>query len=127
MDYENTFLNQSQQTALQQALVNSKLLSCLSVKSEDVPSLEQQAYGVIAVMLYRFNLQKIKWSSFLKTAINLATNTCQWLTTELTRCQQEYKAQTNDAVIVEQSAFFNGVFSEELTYINALLGTDTQT
>jgi len=127
MDYQNNFLSQSQHAALQQALINTKLLSCPSVNSEDVPSLEQQAYGAIAVMLYRFNLQKIKWSSFLKTAINSATNTCQWLTTELVRCQQEYKAQPNDAVIVEQGAFFNGIFSEELAYINALLGTDTQT
>ncbi|MET6759526.1 hypothetical protein [Pseudoalteromonas sp. TAE79] len=124
MDYENNFLSQSQQAALQQSLINTKLLSRLSVNSEDVPSLEQQAYGAIAVMLYRFNLQKIKWSSFLKTAINTASNACQWLASELTRCQQEYKAQPNDAVIIEQNAFLNGIFSEELAYIDALLGTE---
>ncbi|MEL0655439.1 hypothetical protein V6257_10395 [Pseudoalteromonas issachenkonii] len=127
MDYENNFLSQSQQAALQQSLINTKLLSRLSVNSEDVPSLEQQAYGAIAVMLYRFNLQKMKWSSFLKTAINTANNTCQWLATELTRCQQEYKAQPNDAVIIEQNAFLNGIFSEELAYIDALLGTELLT
>ncbi|MBH0029445.1 MULTISPECIES: hypothetical protein [unclassified Pseudoalteromonas] len=127
MDYENNFLSQSQQAALQQSLINTKLLSRLSVNSEDVPSLEQQAYGAIAVMLYRFNLQKIKWSSFLKTAINIASNACQWLASELTRCQQEYKAQPNDAVIIEQNAFLNGIFSEELAYIDALLGTELLT
>lgn len=127
MDYENNFLSQSQQAALQQSLINTKLLSRLSVNSEDVPSLEQQAYGAIAVMLYRFNLQKIKWSSFLKTAINTASNACQWLASELTRCQQEYKAQPNDAVIIEQNAFLNGIFSEELAYIDALLGTELLT
>lgn len=127
MDYENNFLSQSQQAALQQSLINTKLLSRLSVNSEDVPSLEQQAYGAIAVMLYRFNLQKIKWSSFLKTAINTASNACQWLASELTRCQQEYKTQPNDAVIIEQNAFLNGIFSEELAYIDALLGTELLT
>ncbi|MBB1376669.1 hypothetical protein [Pseudoalteromonas sp. SR43-2] len=127
MDYENNFLSQSQQAALQQSLINTKLLSRLSVNSEDVPSLEQQAYGAIAVMLYRFNLQKIKWSSFLKTAINTASNACQWLASELTRCQQEYKTQPNDAVIIEQNAFLNGIFSEELVYIDALLGTELLT
>ena len=124
MDYENNFLCQSQQAALQQALINTKLLSRLSINSEDVPSLEQQAYGAIAVMLYRFNLQKVKWSSFLKTATNIVNNTCQWLAAELARCQQEYKAQPNDAVIIEQNAFFNGIFSEELAYIGALLGNE---
>lgn len=124
MDYENYFLSQSQQAALQQALINTKLLSRLSINSEDVPSLEQQAYGAIAVMLYRFNLQKIKWSSFLKTAINTASNACQWLSIELARCQQEYKAQPNDAVIIEQNALLNGIFSEELAYIGALLGNE---
>ncbi|WP_282115208.1 hypothetical protein [Pseudoalteromonas arctica] len=124
MDYEDNFLCQSQQAALQQALINTKLLSRLSINSEDVPSLEQQAYGAIAVMLYRFNLQKIKWSSFLKTAINTASNACQWLSIELARCQQEYKAQPNDAVIIEQNALLNGIFSEELAYIGALLGTE---
>ncbi|MDN3381749.1 hypothetical protein QL995_03515 [Pseudoalteromonas sp. APC 3358] len=126
MDYENNFLCQSQQAALQQALINTKLLSRLSINSEDVPSLEQQAYGAIAVMLYRLNLQKIKWSSFLKTAINTASNACQWLSIELARCQQEYKAQPNDAVIIEQNALLNGIFSEELAYIGALLGTEAQ-
>jgi len=127
MDHENTFLSQPQQTALQQALVSTRFLGSLSINSENSPSLEQQAYGDIAVVLYRFNLQKIKWPSFLKKAISSATNTCQWLTTELIRCQQEYKGQPNDAVIIEQCAFFNGIFSEELAYINALLGTDPQT
>ncbi|MEM5514981.1 hypothetical protein WNY79_19025 [Pseudoalteromonas sp. AS84] len=124
MDYENNFLCQSQQAALQQALINTKLLSRLSINSEDVPSLEQQAYGAIAVMLYRFNLQKVKWSSFLKTAINTASNACQWLSIELARCQQEYKAQPNDAVIIDQNALLNGIFSEELAYIGALLGNE---
>ncbi|MEL0639939.1 hypothetical protein V6260_04875 [Pseudoalteromonas aliena] len=126
MDYQNNFLSRSQQAALQHAMINTKLLNGTS-NTNNIPTSEQQAYGDIAVVLYRFNLQKIKWPSFLKKAINSATNTCQWLTTELTRCQQEYKAQPNDAIIIEQSAFFNGIFSEELTYINALLGTDTQT
>lgn len=127
MNYENNFLSQSQQAALQQSLINTKLLSHLSVNSEDVPSLEQQAYGAIAVMLYRFNLQKIKWSSFLKTAISTAGKACQWLASELTRCQQEYKAQPNDTIIIEQNAFLNGIFSEELAYIDALLGTELLT
>ena len=109
MDYQNNFLSQSQHAALQQALINTKLLSCLSVNSGNVPSLEQQAYGAIAVMLYRFNLQKIKWSSFVKTAINTASNACQWLASELTRCQQEYKAQPNNTIIIEQNAFLNGI------------------
>ncbi|GAB0110160.1 hypothetical protein [Pseudoalteromonas distincta] len=126
MDYENNFLSQSQQAALQQAMVNTKLLNSTSINTNNMPTPEQQAYGVIAVALYRFNLQKIKWSLFLKTAIKLATNVCQWLATELTRCQQEYKAQPNDAVIIEQNAFLNGVFSEELAYVGALLGTEAQ-
>ena len=92
-----------------------------------MPTPEQQAYGVIAVALYRFNLQKIKWPLFLKTAINTASNACQWLSIELARCQQEYKAQPNDAVIIEQNAFLNGIFSEELAYIDALLGTELLT
>tara|TARA_R110000751_G_scaffold287739_1_gene392584 strand:+ start:475 stop:858 length:384 start_codon:yes stop_codon:yes gene_type:complete len=124
MDYENNFLSQSQQAALQQAMVNTKLLNSTSINTNNMPTPEQQAYGVIAVALNRFNLQKIKWSLFLKTAIKLATNVCQWLATELTRCQQEYKAQPNDAVIIEQNAFLNGVFSEELAYIGALLGNE---
>lgn len=118
------FLSKPQQVALQQALINSKLLNSDNVKSDNPPSLEQQAYGRIAVMLYRFNLQKIKWPSFLKAAINTASNECSWLTRELARCQQSYKAQPNDAVIIEQSAFFCGIFSEELAWINALLGND---
>ena len=126
MDYENYFLSQSQQAALQQAMVNTKLLNSTSINSDNMPTSEQQAYSVIAVALYRFNLQKIKWSSFLKTAINTVNNACQWLATELARCQQEYKAQPNDAVIIEQNAFFNGIFSEELAYIGALLGTEAQ-
>ncbi|WP_213610806.1 hypothetical protein [Pseudoalteromonas sp.] len=121
-----SFLSQSQQVALQQALINSKLLNSDVVTSDNPPSLEQQAYGCIAVMLYRFNLQKIKWPSFLKAAINTASNECSWLTRELIRCQQSYKAQPNDAVIIEQSAFFSGIFSEELAYIDTLLGTDAQ-
>ncbi|MBG9994380.1 hypothetical protein I6F50_04830 [Pseudoalteromonas sp. NZS127_1] len=126
MDYENNFLSQSQQAALQQAMVNTKLLNSTSINTNNMPTPEQQAYGVIAVALYRFNLQKIKWSLFLKTAINTASNACQWLSTELTRCQQEYKAQPNDAVIIEQNALLNGIFSEELAYIGALLGTEAQ-
>ena len=126
MDYENNFLSQSQQAALQQAMVNTKLLNSTSINTNNMPTPEQQAYGVIAVALYRFNLQKIKWSLFLKTAINTASNACQWLSIELTRCQQEYKAQPNDAVIIEQNALLNGIFSEELAYIGALLGTEAQ-
>lgn len=126
MDYENNFLSQSQQTALQQAMVNTKLLNSTSINTNNMSTPEQQAYGVIAVVLYRLNLQKIKWSLFLKTAIKLATNVCQWLATELTRCQQEYKAQPNDAVIIEQNALLNGIFSEELAYIGTLLGTEAQ-
>ncbi|WP_064662433.1 hypothetical protein [Pseudoalteromonas sp. MQS005] len=121
-----SFLSQSQQVALQQALFNSKLLKNDAVTSGNPPSLEHKAYSDIAVMLYRFNLQKIKWSSFLKAAINTASNECPWLTRELARCQQSYKAQPNDAVIIEQSAFFSGIFSEELAYIDALLGTDAK-
>jgi len=127
MDYEDYFLSQSQQAALQQAMVNTKLLNSISINSDNMPTPEQQSYSVIAVALYRFNLQKIKWSSFLKTAINTASNACQWLATELARCQKEYKAQPNDEVIIEQNAFFNGIFSEELAYIDALLGTEAQT
>ncbi|GAA71191.1 hypothetical protein [Pseudoalteromonas sp. BSi20439] len=119
-----TFLSQSQQVALQQALINSKLLNNDAATSGNPPLLEQQAYSHIAVTLYRFNLHKIKWSFFLKTAITTANNVCQWLTSELARCQQSYKAQPDEAVIVEQSAFFSGVFSEELAYIDSLLGAE---
>lgn len=121
-----TFLSKPQQVALQQALFKSKLLNSANLKSDNPPSFEQQAYSDIAVMLYRFNLQKIKWPSFLKAAIKTASNECSWLTRELIRCQQSYKAQSYDAVIIEQSAFFSGVFSEELAYIQGLLGTDAQ-
>lgn len=121
-----TFLSKPQQVALQQALFNSKLLNNDAVTGGNQPSQEQQAYGRIAVMLYRFNLQKIKWPSFLKTAINTASNECSWLTRELIRCQQSYKDQPNDALIIEQNAFFSGIFSEELAYIDALLGTEAQ-
>ena len=125
MHYENNFLSQSEQIALQQALVNTKFLHNTSINSDNVPSPEQHAYSTIAVLLYRFNLQKIKWSSFLKTATNTATNTCQWLADELVRCQQEYKKQSNEAVIIEQNALLNGIFSEELAYIDALLETES--
>ncbi|MBH0057236.1 hypothetical protein I6F65_09695 [Pseudoalteromonas sp. SWXJZ94C] len=125
MHYENNFLSQSEQIALQQALVNTKFLHYTSINSDNVPSPEQHAYSTIAVLLYRFNLQKIKWSSFLKTATNTATNTCQWLADELVRCQQEYKKQSNEAVIIEQNALLNGIFSEELAYIDALLETES--
>ncbi|WP_166111722.1 hypothetical protein [Pseudoalteromonas sp. Z9A5] len=125
MHYENNFLSQSEQIALQQALVNTKSLHNTSINSDNVPSPEQHAYSTIAVLLYRFNLQKIKWSSFLKTATNTATNTCQWLADELVRCQQEYKKQSNEAVIIEQNALLNGIFSEELAYIDALLETES--
>lgn len=121
-----TFLSKPQQVALQQALFSSKLLNSEIVTSDNPPSQKQQAYGRIAVMLYRFNLQKIKWPSFLKTAINTASNECSWLTREIIRCQQSYKAQPNDALIIEQNAFFSGIFSEELAYIDALLGTEAQ-
>ncbi len=121
-----TFLSKPQQVALQQALFSSKLLNSEIVTSGNPPSQKQQAYGRIAVMLYRFNLQKIKWPSFLKTAINTASNECSWLTREIIRCQQSYKAQPNDALIIEQNAFFCGIFSEELAYIDALLGTEAQ-
>lgn len=121
-----TFLSKPQQVALQQALFSSKLLNSKIVTSDNPPSQKQQAYGRIAVMLYRFNLQKIKWPSFLKTAINTASNECSWLTREIIRCQQSYKAQPNDALIIEQNAFFSGIFSEELAYIDALLGTEAQ-
>jgi hypothetical protein len=126
MYYENYFLSQSEQVALQQALVNTKFLNGASINSDKVPSPEQHAYSVIAITLYRFNLQKIKWSSFLKTAINTATNNCQWLADELIRCQKEYKNQMNEAAIIEQNALLNGVFSEELAYIEALLGVESQ-
>jgi len=121
-----TFLSKPQQVALQQALFSSKLLNSEIVTSGNPPSQKQQAYGRIAVMLYRFNLQKIKWPSFLKTAINTASNECSWLTREIIRCQQSYKAQPNDALIIEQNAFFSGIFSEELAYIDTLLGTEAQ-
>lgn len=119
-----TFLSKPQQVALQQALFSSKLLNSEIVTSDNPPSQKQQAYGRIAVMLYRFNLQKIKWPSFLKTAINTASNECSWLTREIIRCQQSYKAQPNDALIIEQNAFFSGIFSEELAYIDTLLWTE---
>jgi hypothetical protein len=119
-----TFLSKPQQVALQQALFSSKLLNSEIVTSDNPPSQKQQAYGRIAVMLYRFNLQKIKWPSFLKTAINTASNECSWLTREIIRCQQSYKAQPNDTLIIEQNAFFSGIFSEELAYIDTLLWTE---
>ena len=119
-----TFLSKSQQVALQYALISSNLLNSDTPNGDNAASSEQQAYAHIAVILYRFNLQKIKWSSFLKTAIYTATDECKWLAGELVRCQQDYKAQPNDAVIIEQSAFFSGIFSEELAWINALLGND---
>ncbi|WP_404340782.1 hypothetical protein [Pseudoalteromonas mariniglutinosa] len=121
-----TSLDKSQQVALQQVLISSKLLNNYALKSDNPPSVEQQAYSLIAVTLYRFNLQKIKWSSFLKTAINTATNACPWLASELIRCQLDFKAQPDDAVIIEQSALINGIFSEELACIDALLGTEAQ-
>lgn len=121
-----TFLSNPQQTALQQALIDSKLLNSDSLNSDYSPLPEHNAYSLIAVTLYRFNLQKIKWSSFLKTAISTATNVCQWLSNELVRCQQNYKAHPSDSEIIEQNAFFNGVFSEELAYIDTLLGTEVQ-
>ena len=121
-----TFLHESQQAALQHALINSKLLTSCTINTDNPPTSEQQAYCHIAVALYRFKLQKIKWPSFLKTAINTATGECQWLAGELARCQQDYQAQPNDALISEQSAFFMGVFSEELAYIDMLQGIDEQ-
>lgn len=121
-----TFLSASQQVALQQALHSNKLLNYDAVTSDNLASLEQQAYGRIAVMLYRFNLKKIKWPSFLKIAISTASNDCPWLTSELARCQQSYRAQPNDTVIFEQHAFFSGIFSEELVYIEDLLETKEQ-
>ena len=121
-----TFLHESQQAALQHALINSKLLTSCTINTDNPPTSEQQAYCHIAVALYRFKLQKIKWPSFLKTAINTATGECQWLANELVRCQQDYKVQPNDAVIIEQSALINGIFSEELTYIDTLLDTESQ-
>jgi len=121
-----TFLSEPQQVALQHALISSKLLNSYTIKSDNTPSSEQHAYSLIAVTLYRFNLQKIKWSSFLKTAINTATDVCQWISSELVRCQQDYKAQPNDALMIEQHAFFSGIFSEELAYIDAQLGTEAQ-
>ncbi|MBB1335324.1 MULTISPECIES: hypothetical protein [unclassified Pseudoalteromonas] len=125
------FLSKSQQVALQQALISSKLLNSDTANSDTAnsdnpPSLEQQAYSHIAVTLYRFNLQKIKWPSFLKTAITTATDKCPWLVNELVRCQQDFQAQPNDAVMSEQSAFINGIFSEELAYIDDLIGTEVQ-
>ena len=120
-----TLLSNSQQVAMQHALISSKLIGSSTVKSENPLSQAQQAYSDIAVMLYRFNLQKLKWSSFLKAAISAANNVCQWLASELVRCQQSYKAQSDEAVSVEQSAFFNGVFSEELAYIQGLLEIET--
>ncbi|BDF95260.1 MULTISPECIES: hypothetical protein [Pseudoalteromonas] len=122
----STFLSKPQQVALQQALSRTKLLNNDKLTHEHIVSAEQKAYSLVAVMLYRFNLQKIKWSSFLSTAIKTTTNVCQWLANELTRCQHDYKAQPNEGVISEQSAFMNGIFSEELAYIDALLGTETQ-
>ena len=119
-----TFLSKPQQVSLQQALFNSKLLNNDAVTGGNQPSQEQQAYGRIAVMLYRFNLQKIKWPSFLKTAITAAAEECSWLANELNRCQQSYQAQPNDALIFEQNAFFSGIFSEELAYIDTLLWTE---
>lgn len=118
------FLSKSHQVALQKALISSKLLNNYTLSSDNAPSVEQQAYSHIAVTLYRFNLQKIKWPSFLKTAITTATDVCPWLAGELVRCQQDYQAQSNDAVTIEQSAFLNGIFSEELAYIDALLGAE---
>jgi len=112
--------------ALQQALIKSKLLKSEALNSNYSPSPEHKAYSLIAVTLYRFNLQKIKWSSFLKTAISTVANICQWLSNELVRCQQNYKAHPNESEIIEQNAFFNGVFSEELAYIDTLLGTEVQ-
>ena len=120
------FLSKSQQVALQKALISSKLLNSNTANSDSPPSLEQQAYSHIAVTLYRFNLQKIKWPSFLKTAITTATDKCPWLANELVRCQHDFQAQPNDAVISEQSAFINGIFSEELAYIDDLIGTEVQ-
>ncbi len=121
-----TFLSNSQQMALQQALIDSKLLNSDSLNSNNSPSPEHKAYSLIAVTLYRFNLHKIKWSSFLKTAISAVANICQWLSNEFVRCQQNYKNHPNESEIIEQSAFFNGVFSEELAYIDTLLGAEVQ-
>lgn len=121
-----TFLSKSQQVAMQQALISSKFLNGYTINSDNTPSAEQQVYSHVAVTLYRFNLQKIKWSSFFKTAISAQSNECQWLSRELARCQQDYKAQPNDTLMIEQHAFFSGVFSEELAYIDVLLETEAQ-
>lgn len=123
----STFLNESEQVALQQALYSSELLPCnIKVTPTSLSTHRQDAYSLIAVMLFCCNLGKTKWPCFLKTAIAVATDECQWLTCELIRCQQEYTAQHSDAVIVEQCALLNGIFSEELAYIDEVLAAETQ-
>lgn len=121
-----TFLSNPQQTALQQALLNSKLLNNCTTTSNDPPSSEQHAYSNIAVTLYRFNLKQVTWPSFLTIAITTVADACPWLSSELIRCQQNYQTEPNDVLISEQSAFFNGIFSEELAYIASILGTEVQ-
>ena len=38
-----------------------------------------------------------------------------------------HSAQPNDALIIEQNAFFSGIFSEELIFIDSLINTNEQT
>lgn len=121
-----TILSKSERDALQLALINSKLINSDTVNTDSPVISEQHAYSHIAVMLYRCNLHEIKWPYFLKMALTTATEQCQWLSSELIRCQQEYTDQSSEAQMIEQRALFNGIFSEELAYIDALLETKAQ-
>lgn len=122
-----TFLTPSQQVAIQEALINTKLLKNVSLNDEPPAHNKTQCYSYIAVTLYRFNLQKIKWSTFLKIAIKTVNSACQWLENELARCHKDYKNQPDDITIGEQKAFFSGIFSEELIFIDSLINTNEQT
>ncbi len=114
----DTFLTVSQQAALQQALLDAKVVkgaTNVATEAEILPL--HQAFGQIAVALYQQGIKKTKWASFLKKAISAMADVCHWLHEELLRCQQEFKAQPTSLIESEQAAFASGLFAEELAYI----------
>ena len=106
----------SQQAALQNALIDAKLLKATPVETAPI-SEQDQALNAVAIALYRCQLRKIQWSSFLKRAISTLENCCDWLHQELLRCQREYKAQPTSLIASEQAAFVSGLLIDELNFI----------
>lgn len=110
----------SQQAALQNALIDAKLLKATPVEADAI-SEQHRALNTVAVALYRFKLRKIQWSSFLQRAISAVANCCDWLQQELLRCQREYKAAPTALIISEQTAFVSGLLIDELSFIEQCL------